>query len=117
MAFKYKRTGSPFWWWSFVETTTGKRRYESMHLEVASREDTRKAMIKVHQQNLIEIAVSRLNKADAWDAWVPEYINLRFYGEAKPNQGALRECVEKPQSIPERKEAPLPSAAQTQAPV
>lgn len=76
MASLYKRSGSPFWWIKY-KTATGIVR-QSTGYRIGIGTETRAAEKLRAQRTLEESDVTHAKPSEAWDAWVPNFFDLRY---------------------------------------
>jgi hypothetical protein len=86
MASIYKRPGSPFWWVKFKDPQDGGTKRESTHIPHGDVASYRRALFLRDQRTQAETIHSQVSQTDAFQQWVPAYIDQQYSG----NSNSLR---------------------------
>lgn len=76
MASLYKREGSIYWWVKYQDGARIVRKTTKYRHDVIA--DTRKAQIEMHELTVRELSHARADERARWEAWVPQFIALRY---------------------------------------
>jgi site-specific recombinase XerD len=82
MASLYRQKTSKYWWIKY-RSVTGKIVRESTKFRTDIPLDTRKARAEEARMTLQELEHTRGSAKERWEAWVPDYLNLRYQGKPR----------------------------------
>lgn len=77
----YRRSGSPYWWCSFLDPDTGKRRSQSTKIVVDDPGSRARAREWANERSKIAIDAGPTD-ASAWPTWVPQFLKEHYVNPA-----------------------------------